>query len=177
MGDTVKAEKLLMKKKKLDIATDNDKAYTSEMVALKAKEKIAKSTRANSKVTIFNTEAEMKQVKTDDDRRAAEQKIADARGDMFKADKDNDDYTHKLLETAKKLASTKELLHKSKASIQKKKETQEVPSSDCLEVVIGGEVLEEVTLLLHDAVELVDVDLAIAITVGLVDHVLELLIV
>merc|ERR1712072_580987 len=37
--------------------------------------------------------------------------------------------------------------------------------------------LEEVTLLLHDAVELVDVDLTIAITVGLVDHVLELLIV
>jgi len=48
---------------------------------------------------------------------------------------------------------------------------------DCLEVVIGGHVLEEVTLLLHDAVELVDVDLTIAITVGLVDHVLELLIV
>merc|ERR1719460_2553787 len=46
-----------------------------------------------------------------------------------------------------------------------------------LEVVVGGKVLEEVALLLHDAVELVDVDLAIAITVGLVDHVLELLIV
>merc|ERR1719198_1896340 len=46
-----------------------------------------------------------------------------------------------------------------------------------LEVVVGGEVLEEVTLLLHDAVELVDVDLTIAITVGLVDHVLELLVV
>merc|ERR1712006_36852 len=45
-----------------------------------------------------------------------------------------------------------------------------------LEVVIGGQVLEEVALL-HDAVELVDVDLAIAITVGLVDHVLELLII
>merc|ERR1712230_128933 len=45
-----------------------------------------------------------------------------------------------------------------------------------LEVVVGGHVLEEVALLL-DAVELVDVDLAIAITVGLVDHVLELLIV
>merc|ERR1712076_133939 len=35
----------------------------------------------------------------------------------------------------------------------------------------------EVALLLHDAVELIDVDLAIAITVSLVDHVLELLIV
>merc|ERR1712057_21973 len=46
-----------------------------------------------------------------------------------------------------------------------------------LEVVVGGEVLEEVTLLLHDAVELVNVDLTITITVGLVDHVLELLIV
>merc|ERR1712029_65231 len=50
-------------------------------------------------------------------------------------------------------------------------------SRRCLEVVIGGEVLEEVALLLHDAVELVDVDLAIAITVSLVDHVLELLII
>merc|ERR1719409_2498658 len=49
--------------------------------------------------------------------------------------------------------------------------------SNCLEVVVGGKVLEEVTLLLHDAVELVNVDLTIAITVGLVDHVLELLIV
>merc|ERR1719182_387101 len=48
---------------------------------------------------------------------------------------------------------------------------------DRLEVVVGGEVLEEVTLLLHDAVELVDVDLTIAITVSLVDHVLELLLV
>merc|ERR1712059_118947 len=56
-------------------------------------------------------------------------------------------------------------------------QTQVVPSSDCLEVIIGGHVLEEVAFLLHDAVELVDVDLAIAITVGLVDHVLELLIV
>merc|ERR1719263_3435 len=46
-----------------------------------------------------------------------------------------------------------------------------------LEVVIGGEVLEEVALLLHDAVELVEVDLAITITVGLVDHVLEFLVV
>merc|ERR1712054_50953 len=46
-----------------------------------------------------------------------------------------------------------------------------------LEVVVGGHVLEEVALLLHDAVELVDVDLAIAIAVSLVDHVLELLIV
>merc|ERR1711988_1578162 len=46
-----------------------------------------------------------------------------------------------------------------------------------LEVIVGGEVLEEVTLLLHDAVELVGVDSTIAITVGLVDHVLELLIV
>merc|ERR1712093_704262 len=46
-----------------------------------------------------------------------------------------------------------------------------------LEVIVGGEVLEEVALLLHDAVELIAVDGAIAITVGLVDHVLELLII
>merc|ERR1711959_672545 len=46
-----------------------------------------------------------------------------------------------------------------------------------LEVVVGGEVLKEVTLLLHDAVELISVDGTIAVTVGLVDHVLELLIV
>merc|ERR1712054_368798 len=46
-----------------------------------------------------------------------------------------------------------------------------------LEVVVGGKILEEVTLLLHDAVEFVNVDLTITITVGLVDHVLELLIV
>merc|ERR1711988_358390 len=46
-----------------------------------------------------------------------------------------------------------------------------------LEVIVGGEVLEEVTLLLHDAVELVGVNSTIAITIGLVDHVLELLIV
>ena len=46
-----------------------------------------------------------------------------------------------------------------------------------VEFVIGGEVLEEDALLLHDAVELVKVDLAIAITVGLVDHVLELLVI
>merc|ERR1711912_121754 len=46
-----------------------------------------------------------------------------------------------------------------------------------LEVIIGRKVLKEVTLLLHDPVELVNVDLTIAITVGLVDHVLELLLV
>merc|ERR1711998_445632 len=44
-----------------------------------------------------------------------------------------------------------------------------------LKVVVGGEVLKEVALLLHDAIELVGVDSTIAITVGLVDHVLELL--
>merc|ERR1719310_1656638 len=46
-----------------------------------------------------------------------------------------------------------------------------------LEVIVGGKVLKEVALLLHDAVELVKVDLTIAITVGLVDHVLELLVI
>merc|ERR1719465_153279 len=46
-----------------------------------------------------------------------------------------------------------------------------------LEVIIGGEILEEVALLLHDAVELINVDLTITVTVGLVDHVLELLII
>jgi hypothetical protein len=46
-----------------------------------------------------------------------------------------------------------------------------------LEVIVGGKVLKEVALLLHDAVELVKVDLAITVTVGLVDHVLELLII
>merc|ERR1711977_438888 len=55
--------------------------------------------------------------------------------------------------------------------------SKHVNVDNCLEVVVGGEVLKEVALLLHDAVELVDVDLTIAITVGLVDHVLELLIV
>jgi len=49
--------------------------------------------------------------------------------------------------------------------------------SRLLEVVIGRKVLQEVALLLHDAVELVDVDGTIAVTVGLVDHVLELLVV
>merc|ERR1712176_712658 len=47
----------------------------------------------------------------------------------------------------------------------------------CLEVIIGGEILKEVALLLHDAVELVNVDLTITITVSLVDHVLEFLII
>merc|ERR1711987_22619 len=47
----------------------------------------------------------------------------------------------------------------------------------CLEVIIGGQVLKEVALLLHDPVELVNVDLTITIAVGLVDHVLELLLV
>merc|ERR1740117_882080 len=46
-----------------------------------------------------------------------------------------------------------------------------------LEVVIGGEVLEEVALSLHDAVELITVDLAGAITVSLCDHVLHLLVI
>merc|ERR1719453_1473982 len=46
-----------------------------------------------------------------------------------------------------------------------------------LEVIIRGQVLKEVALLLHDAVELVNVNLTIAVTLGLVDHVLELLIV
>merc|ERR1711988_1275067 len=46
-----------------------------------------------------------------------------------------------------------------------------------LEVIVGGEVLEEVTLLLHDAVELVGVNSTIAITIGLVDHVPEVIIV
>merc|ERR1712000_779997 len=46
-----------------------------------------------------------------------------------------------------------------------------------LKVVVRGEVLQEVALLLHDAVELVRVDRTVAVTVSLVDHVLELLVV
>ena len=43
-------------------------------------------------------------------------------------------------------------------------------------VVVVQQVVERVVAtLLHDAVELVRVDLAIAVTVGLVDHVLQLL--
>merc|ERR1719327_1792122 len=47
----------------------------------------------------------------------------------------------------------------------------------CLHVIIRGKVLKEVALLLHDAVELVNVNLTITITVSLVDHVLKLLII
>merc|ERR1712086_591895 len=46
-----------------------------------------------------------------------------------------------------------------------------------LHVIIRRKVLKEVALLLHDAVELVEIDLAITILVGLVDHVLELLVI
>merc|ERR1712086_983232 len=46
-----------------------------------------------------------------------------------------------------------------------------------LHVIIRRKVLKEVALLLHDAVELVEVDLAITILVGLVDHVLKLLVI
>merc|ERR1712023_353819 len=47
----------------------------------------------------------------------------------------------------------------------------------CLKVVIGGKVLKEVALLLHDAVELVSIDRTITITVSLVDHILQLLVI
>ena len=42
---------------------------------------------------------------------------------------------------------------------------------------LGRQVLGEVSLLLHDAIELIDVDLTITITVSLVNHVLELLLI
>ena len=46
-----------------------------------------------------------------------------------------------------------------------------------LEVIIGGEALEEAALGLHEAVELTTVDLTGAITVSLCDHVLHLLVI
>merc|ERR1712093_504348 len=45
------------------------------------------------------------------------------------------------------------------------------------EVIIRRQVLKEVTLLFHDTVELVNVDLTITITVSLIDHVLKLLLI
>jgi len=123
--DAVKEEKAMLHQEKLRITGDKEKAQSAQMVALKAKEKLAKSKRANAKVSIMKAEEDIKNVKTADDRREIEKRIADDRGALFKADKDNEDVTTPLIEVARKLAATKEILHKSKAKVVKAEATKE----------------------------------------------------
>jgi len=123
--DLVKAEKEQLHKQKMSITADKEKAYSAEMVALKAKEKLAKSKRANAKVAIMKANDDIKSVKTAEDRREVEKRLADERGLLFKADKDNEDVTPPLIETARKLSATKETLHKAKSLVKKAKKTNE----------------------------------------------------
>jgi len=123
--DLVKEEKAAMKKQKLQITADEEKAYTSKMIAYKAKEKKAKSIRANAKVDIWKANEDMKKVTTPETRHEVEKRLADSRGEMFKADQDNEEVLGPLLQAAKDLARTKEILGKAKAAVKKKKEADD----------------------------------------------------
>lgn len=122
--EAVKAEKLALHKQKAAIEADRDKALTAKLVSLKAREKFAKSTRAQSKVDIQNSENDMKEIKTEGERRDVEKEMADARGKMFKADKANGETTDKMVDIARKLAASKEKLHKARAKVKKAKKKE-----------------------------------------------------
>lgn len=121
----VKAEKTALAKQKAAIEADRDKALTAKIVSLKAREKFAKGNRAQAKVDIQNAEEDLKAVKSESDRRDAEKEMADARGKMFKGDKNNEETTEKMVDIARKLAASKEGLHKAKAKVRKAKKTSQ----------------------------------------------------
>jgi len=120
-----KEVKAMLQKQKQALTTDHEKALSSRMVALKAKEKVAKSERASAKVAIAAAEEEMKGVETAEDRRALEKKTATARGDLFKADSANGEVTTTLIENTKHLTKTKEKLHKVISTVAKAKKAEE----------------------------------------------------
>lgn len=123
--DAVKKEKADMTKQKQAIASDREKAFTAQLVALKAKEKFAKGNRAQSKVDIQNLEAAMKDIQSEDERQSNEQKMAKARGVLFKSDKTNDETTLAMIDLVKKLAEAKEGVHKNKAKAKQAEETKQ----------------------------------------------------
>jgi len=123
--EAIKSAKDNLHQQKFAIQTDKNKAFTAKLVAYKAQEKFAKGSRAQAKVDIMQTTESLKEVKTNADRREDEKKMAEARGDLFKADGQNDEITPEMVDITKILAKTKEKLHKSKQHIKKAKKTKQ----------------------------------------------------
>jgi len=123
--EAVKAAKDTLHQQKAAIQKDKDTAFTAKLVAYKAQEKFAKGNRAQAKVDIMYTEEKLKNVKTDAERREDEKKMAEARGTLFKADKQNDEVAPEMVTIAKHLAAAKEKLHKHKQLIKKTKKTKQ----------------------------------------------------
>lgn len=128
--DLIAMEKKLLKQQELQLTADKERAATSEVVAMKAKEKMAKSKRAQAKVELAKGKEKMMSVKTEEERQDLEKEMAKQRGEMFKADQENDEVSHPLIAEAKKLSGYKEKLHKAKGNVKKAKEEDDRQNVD-----------------------------------------------
>jgi len=128
--DAIKAEKKALAQQKLAMLTDKEKAFSAKVVAMKASEKLAKGRRAGAKVKLLEDDDAMKKITTDKERLAVESKKAEHNGELFKADKDNEDVALELVDAVKILAATKETLHKAGAAVHKAKESEKRENVD-----------------------------------------------
>lgn len=128
--DEIKAEKKALAEQKHAMLVEKEKAFSAKVAAAKANEKIAKSKRADAKVNLMKDEDELKKVSTDKQRLDVEQQESQHKGDLFKADEENENYTRELIETAKVLSATKETLHKAAKTVAKAKDSDKRENVD-----------------------------------------------
>jgi len=121
----VKEEKTAIAKSKAALEADVETADRTKLISLKSQERVAKTARANGKVTLLIGGLKMQDIKTDDERTDLEQSMAAARGKVFKADEVNSALSAAMVQTAKKLSMVKERAAKATSAKKQGEEDNE----------------------------------------------------
>jgi hypothetical protein len=116
----LKAEKTNLRKQKLDFAREAYTAGTARMVAMTAKEKVAKTGRANAKKMKFTLEQDIKLVKDESGRLKIQRRLGNANAELFKKSSEEKSLLESMKKTAYRTQMLKEILFKSKAKIKAK---------------------------------------------------------
>jgi hypothetical protein len=125
----VKKEKETQAKMRLAFAKDSVKAATSQIVALQAKEVLAKTTRAKAKVKHYEALEDLKA--SNDETRAPilQRAVGQANGEIFEANKQNKELVAELMKVSQKMASHKEMLHKADEAVKNKAKKQKADAA------------------------------------------------
>jgi len=116
----LKAEKANLRKQKLNFAKEAYTAGTARMVAMTAKEKVAKTGRANAKKLKFTLEQDIKLVKDESGRLKIQRRLGSANAELFKESSQEKSLLESLKKTAYRTQMLKEILFKSKAKTKTK---------------------------------------------------------
>jgi len=125
----VKKEKETQAKMRLAFAKDSAKAATSQIVALQAKEVLAKTARAKAKVNHYEALEDLKA--SNDESRAPilQRAVGRANGEIFEADKQNKRLVAELMKVSQTMAGHKEVLHKAEEAVKYKARKQKTDAA------------------------------------------------